>query len=431
MRPIVRSILVALLTMEARAVVRKYRPSIIAVTGSVGKTSTKDAIYAALSSYASVRKSDKSFNSEIGIPLTILGRPNAWENPLRWIQNLLDGLALILFRMPYPQWLILEIGADRPGDIRKVAAWLPVDIAVITRLPEIPVHVEYFETPEEVVEEKASLISALKPSGTLILYGDDARVRELSSRALEARTITFGFSEHATIRGTRVEFIYSEGKPAGMRANISAEGHSAEARVSGTVGSHAFLPLLAAVAVAASLDMPLGKAITSLEENYRPAPGRMHILSGLRGSTVIDDTYNASPAATVAALETLASLNIPGRKIAALGDMLELGRFSVDEHRKLGALAAESVDLLITVGFRARDIAQAALDGGLTEKNIFQCEDSDEVGEMLSPLLSDGDCVLLKGSQSIRMEHAVESIMAYPEEAQKLLVRQEEEWQRR
>lgn len=123
--------------------VRKYKPRIVAVTGSVGKTSTKDAIFAVLADNQHVRKSDKSFNSEIGLPLTILGCPNAWNNPLRWLQNIFDGFLLLVLPSRYPAWLVLEVGADRPGDISGVAKWLPVDVAVITRLPEVPVHVEF------------------------------------------------------------------------------------------------------------------------------------------------------------------------------------------------------------------------------------------------------------------------------------------------
>src|SRR2546426_1057325 len=126
MRNFLKSLIVALLTWEARLVLRKYRPRIVAVTGSVGRTSTKDAVYALLAGSARVRRSEKSFNSEIGLPLTVLGVPNAWHNPLRWLQNFFDGLFLILFTAPYPEWLVLEVGADRPGDIRSLASWLPV-----------------------------------------------------------------------------------------------------------------------------------------------------------------------------------------------------------------------------------------------------------------------------------------------------------------
>ena len=194
MKDFFKKTLVLLLTLEARLIVRRYSPKIVAVTGSVGKTSTKDAIYAVLAQGSHVRKSDKSFNSEIGLPLTIIGVPNAWSNPLRWIQNLLDGLFLLVWRTRYPQWLVLEVGADRPGDIRSVATWLPVTIAVITRLPEVPVHVEFFDSPQQLVEEKAALIDTLVPGGTLVVYADDERAAVFAQRAGDKKIITFGLS---------------------------------------------------------------------------------------------------------------------------------------------------------------------------------------------------------------------------------------------
>src|SRR3989338_6438454 len=146
----IRFCVVLLLTAQARAVLRKYHPHIIAVTGSVGKTSTKDAIYTVLSSKFFVRKSEKSFNSDVGVPLTILGCKNAWNNPFLWAKNLLEGFALLILKNHYPKWLVLEVGADRPGDIRKLARWLKPDVVVITALPDVPVHVEFFDSPEDV-----------------------------------------------------------------------------------------------------------------------------------------------------------------------------------------------------------------------------------------------------------------------------------------
>jgi UDP-N-acetylmuramoyl-tripeptide--D-alanyl-D-alanine ligase len=146
---------------------------------------------------------------------------------------------------------------------------------------------------------------------------------------------------------------------------------------------------------------------------------------------VIDDTYNASPAATVAALHSLTITKPKGRAIAALADMMELGRLSVEEHRKVGAAAAKACDILITVGVRSRDIAMAALDNGMKDENILQFEDSSKAGQELQNMIQEGDAVLVKGSQSMRMERVVEEIMAEPERAAELLVRQDREWKKR
>jgi len=229
MRSIFKKAIVWILQAEAKAVLRKYRPHVVAITGSVGKTSTKDAVYAVLSKKFHVRKSEKSFNSEVGVPLTILGLGNAWGNPLRWLQNIIDGLSLIVTTRNYPEWLVLEVGADRPGDIKSLASWIKVDIAIITRLPEVPVHVEFFDSVEAVIEEKASLIDALRPGGTLLLYADDERTKKLQQRlpAPDARIMLFGFDGEADARASGFSVVREEGLegwPIGMTATIAVEG---------------------------------------------------------------------------------------------------------------------------------------------------------------------------------------------------------------
>ncbi len=481
MKDIFKRIIAATLRFEAKLILKKYRPRIIAVTGSVGKTSTKDAIFAVLADDKHVRKSDKSFNSEIGLPLTIIGVPNAWSNPLRWLQNIMDGLLLVLIRTDYPKWLVLEVGADRPGDISSLASWLSVDVAVVTRLPEVPVHVEYFSSPEEVAAEKASIINALHPDGTLVVYADDARVDMLREKALAkgAHVVTFGLSSTADVQGRDFAPFSQEDTgpwPVGMRATIMM-GEEGSVSIAGVLGSPALLSAIAAAAVGKALGMRVDQITRSLGR-YEPPNGRMRLLPGLKGSLIIDDTYNSSPAAVEAALETLRSIKrsasgsaipadgitpvrriasgsaipadgitpvrriasgsaipadgiTPVRRIAVLGDMLELGRHSVDEHRKVGALVAKCADMLVTVGFRARDIAIGALDAGMADGAILQYEEASKAGEELQAMLDDHDCVLVKGSQSIRTEKIVERLMLEPEKAEALLVRQEANWRRR
>ena len=165
MKSFLKTIITSILTVEARLVLWKYKPKIVAVTGSVGKTSTKDAIYTILKHHGIVRKSQKSFNSEIGIPLTILNCDNGWSNPFIWSKNIIEGLLLLLLPNKYPEILVLEVGADRPGDIKKVSQWLKPDVVVFTAIGKTPVHVEYFSSTDELVSEKANLVRALKPDG--------------------------------------------------------------------------------------------------------------------------------------------------------------------------------------------------------------------------------------------------------------------------
>ena len=433
LKTLLKKLVTFLITLEAQAVLRMYKPRIIAITGSVGKTSTKDAIYSALAPRVFVRKSEKSFNSELGIPLTILGRPNAWNNPLRWIENLVDGLVLILWRTKYPQWLVLEVGADRPGDISSVAKWLSADIVVITRLPDVPVHVEFFDTPGDVVREKASLLRALKPDGVFIANADDKQVLALRD-AVPGQSVTFGFSLGSDIHGKDLRLLTEPDSsiPAGVAATVALQsgGESATLQCMGTIGSHALSPLLAACAVGHVLGFNIAEVAEGLA-GHIPPPGRMRLILGLKGSRIIDDTYNASPAATLAALDALALAGKAKRTIAVLGDMLELGRYSFEQHREVGAKVAATCDMLVTVGFRARDIAEGALNAGMSDGAIMQFEDARKTGEYLQGIIEKGDLLLIKGSQSMRMERTVEEVMAEPERAEELLVRQESEWKRR
>ena len=196
MKEIFKKIITLFLQWEARLVLKKYKPKIIAVTGSVGKTSTKDAIFTVMSGGFFVRRSEKSFNSEIGVPLTILGCKNAWSNPFLWVRNLFEGFMLVVLKNHYPKWLVLEVGADRPGDIKNISKWLKPDVVVVTAFPDVPVHVEYFDSPDEIAEEKEYLVDALKPEGVLILNYDDEKVRALKDK-YEYTTLTFGFDDNA------------------------------------------------------------------------------------------------------------------------------------------------------------------------------------------------------------------------------------------
>jgi len=431
MNSYLKKIVAFIMAVEARLVLARYKPKIIAVTGSVGKTSAKDAIYAVLMREVHVRRSLKSYNSEFGVPLTILGCENAWGNPWGWIKNIAKGVYLIVVKQSYPEWLIVEVGADAPGDIKAIARWLKPDIAVITSIPDVPVHVEFFSSPEEVAREKRELAVYVKQGGKLFINGDEARTREI---AKEFRGIaqTFGFSSECDFQATHDTFFYEENKLAGMQFRVNANGSSVPIVTLGAPGKPRIYAALAACAVATELKVDLVSVAASLREG-EVTPGRMRVIEGKNGSLIFDDTYNASPHATRSALETLINVPRAKRRIAVLADMLELGKFSTEEHKKIGKYAAECADMLITVGFRAKLIASAAKEAGLSEKKIVQYEqgESARAGKELAEILKEGDVILVKGSQSMRMERTVKAIMAEPARAKELLVRQDEEWLRK
>ena len=406
----------------------RYKPKIIAVTGSVGKSTTKDAIYTVLSGGLYVRKSEKSFNGDIGVPLAILGCENGWKNPLKWLANIAEGLWLVLIPQSYPKWLVLEVGADRPGDIKRIARWLKPDIVVLTAIPETPAHVEFFASPDELMKEKLSLAENLKPGGTLILFGDDPRMLE-SQKGSRIKRITFGLQNYNDFVASHDEIIYENNKPIGTRFRVNYTGSSVPISIFGALGRPPIYAGLSALAVGRMAGLDLVSISNSLGKWVPPA-GRLRILSGLKNSIIIDDTYNSSPVAALTALDTLKSVQGAKRRVAIFGDMLELGKWSAESHRKLGARAAECADLLLTVGFRARDIAESAKGAGMGETAIrtYGQDESSRAGKELALELQEGDAVLIKGSQGMRMERTVLEIMAEPERAGELLVRQEPEW---
>jgi UDP-N-acetylmuramoyl-tripeptide--D-alanyl-D-alanine ligase len=418
MKSFFKKIIVKILIWESKAILKKYKPSIIAVTGTVGKTSTKDAIYTVVSSSEYVRKSEKSFNSEIGVPLTIIGCPNGWSDPFAWISNIFQGLELILFKSEYPKCLILEIGADHPGDIESISKWLKIDVSVITKIGDVPVHVEFFPSPAHVVREKSFLIKALKPEGSLVLYVDDKKVSALAQNVKQT-VYSFGINEMATINGSNASIIYDDMRlPSGISFRLNYKGNSIPMKINGVLGMQQIYPIIAAATVGIVRNISMNKIVDSFEKHVYPK-GRMNIVAGINRSAIIDDSYNSSPDALREALNTLASLQVSGKRIAVIGDMMELGNYSTEEHRKAGVQALQSSDLLVTVGQRARQMATG---------NSISFDTSTEAGEYLRGIVSEGDVILVKGSQSMRMERVTKAIMLESDNAAKYIVRQEAEW---
>lgn len=431
MKKILKYIIVHIVTLEARIVLWKYKPKVIGITGSVGKTSAKDAVASVLGAQFRVGKSQKSFNSELGVPLTILNCDNGWSNPRIWLRNIIHGLSLIVFNHPYPEWMVLEIGADRPGDIKRIMRWLRLDCAIVTYIGDLPVHVEAYESVDQVMEEKHAIVRGLKSGGTLIINADDERTRRLRETP-NCTVLTFGTDKTYApdLSGDHYEIQKDEqGIVVGVGFKIQHESRIIPIAVRGVLGEQIMYPILVAFSAGLACDINLVAMHDAIDAIALPK-GRMRLLSGINHSVLIDDTYNASPVAVGVALHALRSLS--GRKIAVLGDMMELGQHSVTAHQQIGEqCVASHVDMLVTVGVRAQKIAESAHAKGMSEKVIHTFARSPEAGEFLQGIVMAGDNVLVKGSQSVRMEKVVELLMAHPEEKEKLLVRQDAEWQKR
>jgi UDP-N-acetylmuramoyl-tripeptide--D-alanyl-D-alanine ligase len=434
MKNLIKTVIVRILQWEAKLILDKYHPKIIGVTGSVGKTSTKDAIYRVLASGGfSVRKSEKSYNSEIGLPLTILGCQSAWNDPFGWLEIIIYGLRQLFSKKDYPKWLVLEVGLEYPGDIKNTLKWVKFDAVVTTLLPEVPVHMELFASKEDVINEKMLLPKSVTAEGIVLLNADDPNALKFVPE-IQAEIFTYGQSDEADYRAGLGQTYYEEREgyklPTGLEFSLYNNEKELRVRIPGVVGNHQIYPVLSALALGEKLGLNMVEMADSFS-GYLPPAGRLSLLEGIKETIILDDTYNASPAAMSAGLTALESFQTTGRKIAVMGDMLQLGNMTVETHKQIGYQASEFCDLVITVGLRSKFIDDALVEKKFHKKRIKHFDDSVEAGKFLQSKLQPGDVIFVKGSQAMRMEKVVEEVMLHPELKDKLLVRQDKEWARR
>ncbi|MCL4392307.1 Mur ligase family protein [Patescibacteria group bacterium] len=411
----------------AHATIAKYRPSIVGVTGNVGKTSTKTAIARVLAAERRVRTASKNFNNELGLPVTIIGDFKDTGGTFFWITVIAKGMwQLIRRNNTYPEMLVLEYGVDRPGDMNYLLAIARPDVGIITAIGETPVHIEFFDGPEGIAKEKSKLIAQLPSTGFAILNVDDKHA-EFFKEQTRGHVITYGFGNNADVRITAFGNAIREDNENGFVSfKLNYGGSMIPVKIEGVLGKSTAYAAAAAAATGLIFGMNLLKIAEALG-GFKNPPGRENVIPGIKNSIVIDDSYNASPKATEEALATLKSIEAK-RKVAVLGDMLELGRYTMEAHQKIGRLAAKSADILVTVGTRAKFTAEEAIKAGMPKRNVMAFENLNDASRELKNLVRHGDVVLVKGSQSVRMEKITKDIMRDPLEAEKLLVRQSSVW---
>src|SRR3989339_108492 len=425
-----KKILEIILNILAKRYLRKYKPMIVGVTGNVGKTTTKEAIATVVSAIKRTRVSAGNLNNEIGLPLTILGDYSteyysSGTSASFWLKVLWNGFIGLIIKQKYPEILVLEYGADHPGDIKKLARRFKPHIGIVTAVGETPVHVEYFHNKEHVAREKSELLRLMSESDYAVLNYDDPLVAKMA-HSTRAKVVSYGFTENSQLKLSSYDYAYDEdGKPIGVSFKINQGISSVPVRMAGSLGKSMALSCGAAAAVGRILGLNL-VSISEALSRFHGQPGRLRILPGIKGSIIIDDTYNASPAAMHLALKVLKDIK-GARKLAVLGDMLELGEYSIKAHQDVGNMAGNITDALVCVGARAKFIADSASNQMLKE-NIYTFETSDAAKLKVQEIIREGDVVLIKGSQGIRMEKVVEEIMAEPEKKMELLVRQSRKW---
>lgn len=400
----------------------KHHPEIklVAVAGSVGKTSTKTAIATVLAKKFRIRMYDGNHNTEMSAPLGILGidYPDNVRSIAQWLRVFYAAHRRI--REPTDVDVIVqELGADRPGDIAHFGTYLRPDIGVVTAVT--PEHMEFFRSIEAVAQEELTLANF---SELAIINRDDIDGR-FAQFLTNQNVDTYGTTAAAEYRVEIKDFDIEHGFDAWLVLSGFAETYPADIRV---IGEHSLRPICGAVAVAVKLGMSPHEIVEGVED-ITPVPGRMNLIRGAESSTLIDDTYNSSPASAAAALQTLYSMQAPQR-IAILGSMNELGDSSSHEHEALGRLCDPNLlAWVVTIGEDAEKyLAPAAKARGCQVKI---CKTAIEAGAFARGVLEPGAVVLAKGSQgNIYAEEAIK-ILLHSTADDRMLVRQSPAWLQR
>ncbi|MFA5131024.1 MAG: UDP-N-acetylmuramoyl-tripeptide--D-alanyl-D-alanine ligase [Patescibacteria group bacterium] len=415
----------------AKLILKKYQPIVVGITGSIGKTSAKNAIFEVLQDKLRVRTSIKNYNNEIGLPLTIIGQESPGRNLFGWAGLIFKALGLILVRdKNYPQVLVLEMGVDRPGDMDYLTSIVPVNVGVVTAVSYS--HLEYFGSIVNIKKEKQVLIEKLDSKGLAVLNFDNGYTKEMASVS-QARVITYGLKEGANLQAQDIVYNYTKDgyDLFGINFKLNYNGAIVPVTMKNVMAETAIYAGLAAVAAALYFDFNLVEAARALTDFSLPK-GRMNLLPGIKHTFIIDDTYNSSPEAALAAVKTLAQIKVDAgaEKYAVMGDMLEIGSYTEEGHKAVGRqIAASGINQLIAVGEKARDFIHGAKEEGMEDDYIFYFDRPDEAGRFLQNRIKAGDVLLIKGSQGARMEKVVKELMAEPERAEELIVRQGPEWE--
>ncbi len=417
--------LIKSLRIMAFSVLKKYNPKVISITGSVGKTSAKEAVFIVLAGKFRVRKNEKNYNNEIGVPLTIIGAESGMQSTRKWLRVFWKWVWLMIFPVEYPEVLVLEMGADRPGDIDYLTSFVDSKVGVLTEIT--PSHMEFFKTLEGIAKEKSILLKKLDEKSIAIINVDNSYIAKMENQ-LKSRVITFGFSEEAKMRATDVSFIYSENDSIeGISFKLNYAGSSVPVRLKNILARHQVYAALAGAAVGIEFGLNLVEISEFLSEFSSPC-GRCKLIDGIKNTSIIDDTYNSSPFAALAAMEIMQNIKA-SRKIVVMGDMLELGDETEADHREIGRkIFSDKIDLFFAFGKRMKFAVEELEKHNFPKENIFYFEDHESLGRKLQEKIKEGDLILIKGSQGMRMEKAVEEIMADPLKAEYFLCRQNKDW---
>lgn len=404
-----KTLVLNLLAWLAKLVAAKYGVRIVAVTGSVGKTTTKEAIFGVLKQAYHASRSLYNTNTEWGIVASVI-RPNfeptftangkARITIAQLVGLIWEAKMKLIFRKPYPEVLILELAADKPNDIRWFNRWFKYDVAVITVIGNT--HLDYYQNQAQLTAEKLAIADGLVSTGLVVINGECDQCQDFI-RDYPKRLVTFGDdSKHPywySISGGETVLHHNETK----------------LKVQLPVGRQWAQAAMMAYAVAQEFGLNDAQVVSGLAA-LKPVDGRFQIHK-TANFTIIDDTYNAAPESMRMALNSLVDV-AQYRRVAILGEMRELGGVFDIKHRELGELVAKTADVLIAMGEAGKLIAEGARGAGMPNENIIELpwvpanSDADEVLNQILPILQDNDTVLVKASRTIYLDKIVKKLLA-------------------
>ena len=356
---------------------QRIRGKVVAITGSAGKTTTKEFVAAGLQALLRVHRTKGNLNNELGLPLSILSCPDDAEAA------------------------VFEMGMNGPGQIAFLARLADPDVGLVTNV--LPVHLEFFDSVDDIAAAKGELFAVLRGDATSVVNLDDDHVRVQAARHAGPR-VTFGRADQADLKLLSIADRFAPG--AGLIFEHAGQSHTLTLRIG---GAHAAHDALAAVAAVVACGLPLAPALEAIAA-VEAAPGRGRLTRLPEDVVVVDDTYNSNPEALASVLGTLKASTPSGRRVLVMGDMLELGPRSVAFHRAAGELAAASgVALLVGVGPLARHAVDAAKRSGIEAQII---SDAGHAAKAVPELTRPGDLVVVKGSRGVRLEMVVEALIA-------------------
>ena len=433
-----KSIIYKVLKYSSKKIIKRYNPTIIGVVGNVGKTSTRFNIVAFLENFTPVGTNIENYNTPFGVTLSFIGEKYPGKNIFTWFRILFSAISKSIFGDSEfaPIW-VMEIGVDTPGDMDEfINDFLEFDVVVFGFIGDHPVHLSQFKDKKELINEDAKILRALKKDGTLIIEGDDVVLKSIYRK--RDNVITFGFGDvniKASDFKVAIDIVNTEDQWANYYSSIVPKGNfkvaykgsSIPFKVDYVLGKHQVTSLLPAIALGLIDGMNLVD-ISQKITKVVPVKGRLRCLEGIKDTILLDDTYNSAPAAMAMALDTLDRLKIKGaRKVAILGEMKELGDESKSIHQDIGVLAAEIVDVCIGVGEETKEILLAFHKHN--PKGLYHWfSDSEEAASQIVDFITSDDIILVKGSQSSRMERVSVELLANKRYRTELLTRQSSDW---